>query len=121
LKPFYDFGLDYRCTTAADQSREKAERRLATNPARAGVEQSIKMAHEIVKAANGSLRRAIYDGLAKLREGEIGIEPVEIPLPELKIDAAAPPPLFTTDDDFVTATRKLITSKALDDADADDH
>jgi len=43
------------------------------------------------------------------------LEPPAIELPEPEIHEMAPEPLFTTTDDFVTATRKLKARKALDD------
>jgi hypothetical protein len=42
----------------------------------------------------------------------------EFTTPEVEITATAPTPLFSTQDDYVTASRRLIASKALD---IDDH
>jgi hypothetical protein len=45
----------------------------------------------------------------------------ELDVPEPEIDEERlPEPLFKTDDDFVTATRKLIADKALEDVDEHD-
>jgi hypothetical protein len=61
------------------------------------------------------LRRAQRQALAALQMGEAGIGSVEIAVPEVQIEVKPPAPLFTADDDFVAATRKLIASKALED------
>jgi hypothetical protein len=49
------------------------------------------------------------EALALLAE----VEPPEIQLPEARIDIEAPLPLFDSDDDFATATLRLIAHKAL--------
>lgn len=41
------------------------------------------------------------------------VEAPEIAVPEAEIKAEAPEPLFTTEDDFETATRKLVRRKKL--------
>jgi len=57
---------------------------------------------------------------ARLQQGEAGIGSIVIRAPEVQIGATAPPPLFTTADDFVTFTLKLIANKALEDDDEDE-
>jgi hypothetical protein len=47
---------------------------------------------------------------------EISLPEIDIPEPEIDKDCQ-PEPLFTTADDFIAATRKLIASKALEDED----
>jgi DNA topoisomerase VI subunit B len=112
LAPFYDFTLDERCAAAGREWRIEAEKRLADHPALAAAEQKIRAAYANVRRTIAALYRAQRAALARLS----GIGSVVIPAPEVQITAAAPAPLFTTKDDFVTATRKLIVSRALEDS-----
>jgi hypothetical protein len=114
LAPFFDFLLDQRCETAFEEWRAEAQTRLADHPDRAEVEQNVRAAVEEVTDAVAALVRTQADALARLQEGDVGIVQTMIPAPEVEIEAEPPTPLFTTDDAFVTATRKLIASKALD-------
>jgi hypothetical protein len=67
----------------------------------------------MVEHAIAELRRAQLEGLDKLRQGEAGVRTAEFLAPEVQIEAKAPPALFSTDDDFAAASRKLIARKAL--------
>jgi DNA topoisomerase VI subunit B len=116
LRPFYDFTLDARCAAAFQEWRVEAAKRLADHPARAAAEQKIRAAYDNVEKAIAALERAQDTALARLRRGATGIGSVVIPAPEVQIKATAPAPLFTTEDDFVIATRKLIVSRALEDS-----
>jgi hypothetical protein len=112
LAPFYDFKLAQRCHTEFRKWHSEAAKRLADHPARADAEKKIRAAFKGVERASATLNRARGAALEELR-GAVGS--AEFTMPEVQIEASAPPPLFTTDDDFITATRKLIASKALDD------
>jgi Histidine kinase-, DNA gyrase B-, and HSP90-like ATPase len=114
VAPFFDFMLDQRCDAAFEEWRAQAQKQLADHPDRGQAEQSIWAAVEDVKEVIAALERAQADALARLQEGDAGILPTLIPRPEVEIEAEPQAPLFTTDDNFVTATRKLIASKALD-------
>jgi hypothetical protein len=116
LKPFYDFTLDTQCAVAVQEWRGEAAKRLSDHPARADAEEKIRAAYDNVKKAIVALKRAQGAALVRLRNGATGIGSVAIPAPEVQIKATAPAPLFTTEDDFVTATRKLIASRALEDS-----
>ena len=104
-------------TRAAGPPSEKwqaeARAKLARHAARPEVETSIRNAYAEVETAVAALEEAQADALARLQDGDDGIGKVEIAVPEVKIDVTAPAPLFTTDDDFVTATQKLVAHKAL--------
>jgi DNA topoisomerase VI subunit B len=116
VAPFFDFDLDRRCYDRFLEWRIEAEKRLANHPARAAAEANIKQAAADVKAAVAELVRVQDEAVTKLQEGDDGIPEAEIPTPEaVPIEAEAPAPLFRTDDDFVTATLRLIASKAMDD------
>jgi hypothetical protein len=120
LEPFFDFSLAVRCQEALTEWRSEAWKRLAANPALTSVEGAILSAFKAVEKAERTLAKAQRDGLQKLSEGENGISTTEIAVPEVQIEAKPPPPLFSTSDDFVTATRKLIASKALEGGDDDE-
>jgi DNA topoisomerase VI subunit B len=110
VRPFFDFGLEERCQKASEAWRKEAEAKLLDHPAYAEAERQITAAHAEVKAAVEALEQVQADTYDELKD-QLGIEDTEIPMPETRIKAAAPVPLFTTDDDFVTATRKLIAEK----------
>ena len=114
LKPFFDFTLDERCERAATRTRFIAappEARGASRDARAL--ETIRTAHQGVEAALEALEDAQSAALSRCRRATHGIKDVPVAVPEVTIDATPPAPLFMTDDDFVTATRKLIADKAL--------
>src|SRR5262249_32926914 len=73
--------------------------------------QDLERAHEQSARVMEALHR-LYE---QARKEISDIELPEINIPEPEIDTEAQPePLFTTNDDFVTASRKLIGDKALD-------
>jgi hypothetical protein len=82
--------------------------------------EAIRAAYQDVEAAVEALGIAQYDAVARLQEGADRIGRVEIAVPEIKIDATPPAPLFTSEDDYMTATRKLIADKALAPDEEDD-
>jgi hypothetical protein len=114
LRPFCDFTLDQRCYAALDEWRTEAGKRLAEHPARAAGEKRIRTAYTAVQKAMSRLKRAQGQAVAALQKGKAGIGSIEVPAPAVDIKTKPPTPLFTTDDNFVTATRRLIASKALE-------
>ena len=54
-------------------------------------------------------RREVFQDLSE----QVGIRQRVFRRRRVRIEAAAPEPLFTTGDDYATAARKLIKSKAL--------
>jgi hypothetical protein len=112
LAPFYDFTLDERAAAVRDAWFTGAATRLTLHPDRAAAEQEIRAAYDNLGKATAALAAAQNAALERLHS----IGEVVIPPPEVQITAASPAPLFTTKDDFVTATRKLIASRALEDS-----
>ncbi len=113
LRPFYDFGLDARCQAALENRQVEAREKLAKHVAQPAIEASIRDAYAEVEKAVVGLEQAQAEALSQLQEGDDGIKDVSVAVPKVMIDAPLPAPLFTTDDDFVTATRKLVAHKAL--------
>jgi hypothetical protein len=108
VEPFFDYSLGDRAGEAHYQWHTEAIARLEGHPDYQAVCAEIEEALEAVDAAVKHLGEVQQQGVARLR--------VVLPKPEIiepEIDAVAPPPLFTTDDDFVTATTRLIDHKKL--------
>jgi hypothetical protein len=127
LKPFFDFGLARRCADTAKEWWDEAQKKFDAHPERPEIEASIRTARADVEAAAEALKttaealeKVQADAVTRLQQGEAGIGSTVIRAPEVQIEAKPPPPLFSTDDDFVTATLKLIANKALDDGDEDE-
>jgi DNA topoisomerase VI subunit B len=114
VQPFFDFTLAARCREAIDSWHKEAEAKIANHPARTAPHKRIATAHAKVKAAVATLHRIQGNAYRALRD-QLGIANVEIPAPEAQIEVPAPTPLFTTSDDFVTASRKLIGEKKYED------
>jgi hypothetical protein len=110
VRPFFDFSLEERCRQAGENWLREAEAKIDGHPAQAAMRKKLKTAHIKIRKAVGELHRIRDDGYAELKE-QLGIEDSEIPAPEAQITVSPPTPLFTTEDDFVTASRKLITEK----------
>ena len=95
VEPFYDFGLNQRARQAETEWRQQAEVMLRDHPDYSSVCGEIEAALDQVTAA---------------------VERLRIPLPDVamlepEITTEAPLPLFTTDDDFVEATRRMVNYK----------
>jgi hypothetical protein len=108
VEPFFDYSLGDRAGEAHYQWHTEAIARLEGHPDYQAVCAEIEEALEAVDAAVKHLGEVQQQGVARLR--------VVLPKPEIiepEIDAVAPPPLFTTDDDFVTATTRLVNHKKL--------
>jgi hypothetical protein len=108
VTPFFDFGLNERAVTAQAAWRRQADRLLHGHPAYPLVCARIGWALDGIKSAHAQLLAA----QAKAVELQIALPPVEAVEPE--IDEPPPEPLFTTEDDFIDATRKLVAYKKLD-------
>jgi hypothetical protein len=119
VAPFFDFTLAARCRAAAEDWFVKARAKIADDPALAAMQAKIAEAHAEVTAAIDALHQIQADGFDELND-ELGIENALIPAPEVQIEATAPTPMFTTADDFVTATRKLIAQKKYEDEDEEE-
>jgi hypothetical protein len=110
VAPFVDDSLAERTEEAEADWQGAAAARLEAHPRYTKFRDDIEARLAGVRAAVAELHAAQERAMAVLEE----VEPPEIFLPEPEIDTDRQPvPLFTTDDDFATATRKLIAHKAL--------
>jgi hypothetical protein len=83
------------------------------------VEQHVDAAQQHVDAANAELEDARTQAEERIAELISDVH-MTFRAPEPEIDEAEQPePLFTTDDDFVTATQKLLAEKAYEGATGD--
>jgi hypothetical protein len=108
VEPFFDFSLAERAQEAQHQWSAEAQSRLEGHPAYEVVCDEIEEAHAAVIAAVEHLGDVQQQGVSRLRIVLPKLEAIE---PE--IEAVAPPALFTTSDDFVTASTRLIDHKKL--------
>jgi hypothetical protein len=119
VEPFYDFTLAARCTAASEAWRTAAEAKIADHPALAAMREKISEAHAAVAAAIDTLHDVQNDAYAELKD-QLDIDDVSIPAPEAQIEAVAAAPVFSTADDFATASLKLIAEKKYEGAEAED-
>ena len=110
IEPFYDDTLAQRCSEAERRWREEANALLAGHRKYAPLEKRLKAAREaLVESARvcDELKREAHKALCK-------VQPPEIDVPEDQPrDHEAGRALFTSKDDFVTATLHLKRQKAL--------
>jgi hypothetical protein len=138
VAPFRDPTLDRRCREMTTEWREQIKDELEDNEdyqaacdilkdAYARVELHVEAAQQHVDAANAELEDARTRAEERIAEliSEVHMT-FEAPEPDID-ESEQPEPLFTTDDDFVTATQKLLAEKAYagatedgDDDDGDD-
>jgi hypothetical protein len=109
IKPFYDDTLATRSETARHRWEVAAQRHLTEHPDYHAAVANIREARSAVEEVANAFH-SVQDSAVHTLEG---IELPPIIAPELMIDAAAPSPLFTTDDDYITASLKLKSYKAL--------
>lgn len=110
IKPFYDATLTRRTALASHYWYRAAEEAVQSHPAYASAALSIATRHEALLNAAEALREAQETASRALRE----VEAPELVPPEPELNVEAPMPLFTTQEDFYTATRRLIAHKALE-------
>jgi hypothetical protein len=116
LKPFFDPTLDDRIGKAKVAWENLAREMLPNVPGWEAAREDVARYRELLATAARYLRRAQTRAYKALET----VKPPEIRLPEAEIVAESPEPLFTTDDDFVAASQKLIAHKALEEcADGD--
>jgi hypothetical protein len=144
---FYDRDLSRRVEDARDQYLAEANRRLREHPGyerlRLAIQETDRLTVNAISGAQKDLSTAIEAVLAQMRPeldrvreqqsqtlqelrgrydlirqelSAISLPEIDIPEPEID-EGGQPEPLFTTADDFITATRRLIASKALEDDD----
>jgi hypothetical protein len=109
VEPFYDFTLDQRTLEATREWEEEAQERLEASIRYEELARGIDQAFDHVEQAINALNIAKEEARTVLSEVELP----EIDLPEANTDTEAPEPLFTSDDDFVAASHRLIEHKNL--------
>ena len=144
ISRFYDAGLAKRVEAARDEYVAEAESRLREHPRYEELQQAVlatgaaianavrgpeqNLSEAIGRALNGmrpelqhaheQVAREVQAFRTRHEQIRRELDKIELPaigLPEPEIDKGSQPvPLFTTDDDFVTASRKLVADKALD-------
>jgi hypothetical protein len=111
VAPFYDATLTERCQQALDDWLDEAQQRLEASPSYPEACAIITDAREQYTAATRT-----YNAERERAQALLPVIDDEIAAPEPEIDEDdQPEPLFTTTDDFVDATEKLIASKNLKD------
>jgi hypothetical protein len=119
VAPFFDSTLVRRGEEAAEAWRREAEAKIADHPSLTKAQDKIVAAHIRVKRAIAALQKVQNDVQAELQD-QLGIDDASIPVPEAQIEGSALPALFTTDDDFATASLKLVAEKKYDIAEDED-
>jgi hypothetical protein len=118
VRPFFDPTLAERTDAVVRFTQRVAQDALASHPQYTAIREAISGALANLEAANEAL-------LAVQDQAMRDMDDIELPplpeLPEPVIEDAAPKPLFTTEDDYTTATLKLKEHRALypDDEDTD--
>jgi DNA topoisomerase VI subunit B len=115
--PFWASMLTTRAVNAEIAWQDEVNIRLAEHPAYAKALAGIEKARDGVAEAAHKIQRAQNRMMAKLSEVE------RPPVPEViepAIGAKAPAPIFSSGDDFVTATLKLIADKRGTETEDDD-
>lgn len=107
VRPFFDFSLGGRVQEAIDEYEERANAALESYPQLGAVNGIVAETAGTYNTVIEYYNRTLSDASAQLQGALDGISVPDIPEPEVEDD---PPtePLFTTNDDFVTATEKLI-------------
>jgi hypothetical protein len=118
VAPFYDFTLAARCDAAAEAWRVEARKKL-DHPDVAVMQDKLSVAYDLVNKTISALHAVQSDTYGELKR-KLGIADASIPAPEVQIEATAPAPMFTTADDFATASRKLIAEKKYELAEDED-
>lgn len=110
-KPFWDPTLRGRVFAAQSKYQRIADERLEAHPEYAAARTEIEDALAAAESAVADLEQAQDDA----REALDGIEmpPLDLPAPELGPMGETPTPLFSTDDDWVDATHRLIERKGF--------
>jgi hypothetical protein len=121
VKPFYDPSLQRRANAVWSAWADSEAQRYYDLPLYASARADIAYANEQIAIAHSDLEAAISNAREKQRQWSAAINaaidadppsspPINTVEPNL---ATEPEPIFTTDDDYATATRKLIERKAL--------
>jgi hypothetical protein len=109
IEPFHDRTLERRTQTASSLWWIAADRLLKAHP-------SYQAAVNVIGDAHAALEEAANSFQGAQDAAQAAFEDIELPAfvaPEPTIDTLAPRPLFTTDDDYTTASLRLKSYKAL--------
>ncbi len=109
IAPLYDETVAQRTATAREEWREMAADMLAEHPDCQAALDAIAAAREDALAAVDALHNAQRQAIYQLDSWE----PPKFQVPIAEILQAPPPPLFSTEDDFTTASLRLKDRKAL--------
>jgi hypothetical protein len=124
IKPFFDSSLEDRERSSRLEWEDGARTWLEDLPAYTILRDQAETYHESADASVEALKDVVEEGIAQI-QSQIDNAPDSpqhnLPEPEeWRPDSEnAPAPLFTTNDDYLTATRKLKDSKALVPAEKD--
>lgn len=110
VRPFWDETLQQRANAVRQGLVSAAQDRLRGHPDYAATVLEIEAALENATVAVDAFHQAQAAARDILEE----IELPDLKAPEAELGGNPPLPLFTTDDDFVTASQRLISHKALD-------
>ena len=119
VEPFYDPTLEERTEEAKEAWHEEAEERMYSHPA---YQVALSRLQQALDALRGSSRDSATDAVTAFEavQREITETLTEtIPLPEVVLPepdhdvSCAPRPLFSCEEEYVTATRRLIDHKRL--------
>jgi hypothetical protein len=121
VKPFYDPSLERRARAVWSEWANREAERYYQMPLYKEAEADIAFANEAVEAAHAELQAAISNARKKQRQWSEAINaaiaadpPSPPPMDDIEpILAPAPDPIFTTDDDYATASLTLIDRKRL--------
>jgi hypothetical protein len=117
IAPFYDPTLDQRAVDVWSSFDAKASAWFAAQPAFVHAKADIDQAYAAIKLAGKALAEAqqrALDALTLATEETDDAPKPPTDVIEPDITAIAPKPLFTTDDNWVAATRRLIARKVLE-------
>jgi hypothetical protein len=119
IAPFHDPSLEGRTKEASETWHAEAEERMRSHPA---YQAALLRLESALDSLRGSARETATDAVAAFEaiQQEIAAElaatilvpPVVLPEPNYDV-SCAPRPLFTCDEAYVTATRRLIDHKRL--------
>jgi hypothetical protein len=112
IEPFFDLSLASRSRQASSDWHREAQQILESHPEYQTRSQAIQEAFDAVKDAVEELKTAQADAVTAFNR--IATTLPRIVAPEIELDPNVPEPIFTTTDDFATASRRLIARKALE-------
>ena len=114
VEPFFDAGLASRVLAASEEWHIAASRVLASHPKYRVFAKRIKDAHTALKSAASTcvqLAAQAHDTLSEVKPTSVHVPEPEVPRLPTEDGSSL---VFTTEDDFVSATLRLKAQKALE-------